>query len=190
MCEINKKICIKSGYRQKLFDEFIHFGYTKARIREYKFLREREMELIGDKKYESIDIGKEFRQLFAALTLLANLRGKRFDITVIGDATGYFAAELFEYRVCNILISAIKNSQNKKVSAVFNISDKKLRLTVFYRGQPIKNIKDYAYAVNLTNNVMINYSVGYIPTKSGGYKKAWEWMGDRLSDLNVALIDI
>ena len=190
MCEINKKICVKSGYRQKLFDEFIHFGYTRARIREYKFLREREMNDFGEEKYKNINLGKEFRQLFIAVTLLTNLRGKKLEISVLGDGCGYFAAELFEYRVCNILINAIKNSENGGVSAVFNISHNRIRLTIFYKGQPITDINDYAFQFTLLNKVVINYSAEYIPTKGGQFRYAWEWMGDRLSDLNVALTDI
>lgn len=188
MYEINKKIKTKNQYRQKLFDEFIHFGYTKARIREYRFLREKEIDLYGNKKYTKVDLKNEFKELFTAVTLLAFIRGKQFDITVLGEGCGYFAAELFEYRLCNIISKAIKCSDNGRVSAIFLITDKKVRLTLFYKGQPISNIKEYAFQYSLNENVIINYSVEYLPVKEGKFKPAWEWLGDRLSDLNVALV--
>lgn len=190
MCEINKNICLKNSYRQRLFDELLRLGYKKSTIKEYGVLRKNEIETFGSKKCKNVNLGNEFRQLFVALIILLNLKGKKAEVEVIGDGFGFFAAELFEYRLLNLIINSFKNSETNTVSAVLNITDKALKLTVFYMGKPLEKIEDFAYQFYCENKVIINYSAKFIPTKKGEFKYAWEWMKDRLSDLNIALIDI
>ena len=63
MYDINNKILPKSAVRQKIFDEFIHFGYTKPRIREYYLLRECEIANFGFSKTKNTDIKTELKNM-------------------------------------------------------------------------------------------------------------------------------
>jgi len=58
-------------YRQKIFDEFMHFGYTKSRIRDFAILRECEIANFGFDRIKNTNIYDELKNMLTAYSLLA-----------------------------------------------------------------------------------------------------------------------
>ena len=188
MCDINKKIVVKNKYREKLFDEFLHFGYTRGRIRDYISLRENEIERFGSQRLKTVNISAELSQFFIALTLMAGAKGIILNVSLSGCGEGTLSIEEFEYTVCQIINKICCDVGVKHIYINVSIKNKKIGLSVFYTGKPISFKKVILF--RLKNKVFIKHSVEYEEGISERFKPAWEWMVDRLSDINLALIDV
>jgi hypothetical protein len=192
MYDINNKILPKNEYRQKIFDEFIHFGYTKARIREYSDLRECDIANFGHMKYKNTDIKSELENLLIALSVQSFFKNINLSFCVIGKGKGMFLGERLEYFICRLFSDAVKNSYNREIFLKVKLSNKKIRLTIKYIGKPIKNLSNTVYMFSANKNVFINYWENFFPLESITQKpkEAYEWISDRLSDVNLSLIDL
>lgn len=188
MCDINKKIIVKKEYRERLFDEFLHFGYTRGRIRDYILLRENEIERFGGERLKTVNIFAELSQFFTALILMAGAKGVVLNVSLSGEGAGTLSIEEFEYTVCRIINKICCDVGVKHIYINVSIKNKKIGLNVFYTGKPISFKKVFLF--ELKNRVFIKYSVEYEEGVSERFKPAWEWMVDRLSDINLALIDV
>ena len=192
MYEINNKILPKSYHRQKIFNEFIHFGYTKPRIKEYKFIRECEIANFGLEKIKNTDICEELKNMLTAFSVMAYFKDMNLYFEVIGETKGYFFAEKFEYYVCKLLTDAIKNSTENRFYLKIKVTERKIFLTLKYKGKTFENLSQNVFIFSVGESVIINYSEEYIKSKKSTQKpkEVFEWISDRLSDVNISLIDI
>ena len=189
MCDFNKKIIVKNKYREKLFDEFLHFGYTRARIKDYILLRENEIERFGSLRLKTVNIFAELSQFFTALILMAGAKGIILDVSLSGEGEGTLSIEEFEYIICRIINKICFDAGVRHININVRITGKKISLRLFYTGRPIKGFKR-VNTFNIKNRVLLSYCLPYERANSQRYKPAWEWMADRLSDINLALIDM
>ncbi len=192
MYEINNKILPKSYHRQKIFNELIHFGYTKPRLLEYKLIRECEIANFGKDRIKNTNISAELKNMLTAFSVMAYFKNINLYFEIVGERSGYFFAEKFEYFVCKLLTDAIKNSTENCFYLKIKLTDKKIYLTLKYKGKLFDNLSQNVFSFTVGENVIINYSEQYIKSKKSTQKpkEVFEWISDRLSDVNISLIDI
>lgn len=191
MYNFNNKISPKSEFRQKIFNEFIHFGYSAARIREYKLLRETEIANFGDGKFKNTDIKAELENLLTAFTVKAYFKDVNLSFKISGEGQGYFLYEKFEYSICKILEDAIKSSVNNEIKLNLKIYKNKIRLNLYYAGEPIKNLSKNVSVFSARKKIAVIHTQNFVPTvkTSAKPKTVVEYLVDRLSDVNICLID-
>lgn len=192
MYNFNNKIMPLAEHRQKIFDELIHFGYTKSRIKEYRRLRENEIGYFGDKKYKNTDIKAELKNFLTAFTFMAYLKGNIINFEISGKANGYILNHKLEYSLSKLLSEIITHSYDKELFIKVNITLGKIKLTLKYKGERIENLSNKVYYISFKRHNIINFTESFVSTKhfKEKPKSVYEWIGDRLSDININLIDI